>query len=313
MATYVGIDIGKLELQVYENNKSYTIENTKNQIEKWLSKLTDLSDIIMIFEPTGGYEKQLLLTLSAREIDYAVVHANYVRAYAKSLGILAKSDKIDARIIAAYATAMKIMPCKDSSSKEHAMLRSLTKRRDQLLLERSAEKMRLDKVLDKAILQSIENHIKWLDNEIARLEDMIDQTISNNQKLAEDAALMGSIPSIGKHTVHTLLAYLPELKQCNKKQLAALVGVAPYNRDSGKSSGKRFIFGGRKLVRKALYLAAVASLKHFPDMRDYYMKMKAKGKPSKVALIAIVNKLIGMLSCVMKRGTPWIKNLEKTA
>ena len=311
MATYVGIDIGKYELQVYENNKSYSIENTQKPIDTWLNQCKDLSDIIIIFEPTGGYEKQLLLSLNAREANYAMVHANYVRAYAKSLGILAKTDKIDAQIIAEYAIAMKIMPHKDRPGKGHEVLRSLTKRRDQLLLERSSEKMRLDKHLDTLILRSIEGHIKWLDSEIAKLEDSIDQTISSNKEFAEDAALMGSIPSIGKHTIHTLLAYLPELKRCNKKQLAALVGVAPYNRDSGKLSGKRFIFGGRKIVRKALYLAAVASLKHFPDMKAYYMKMKAKGKPSKVVLIAIVNKLIGMLSCVMKRGTPWLKNLEK--
>lgn len=313
MTIYIGIDIGKHELQIHFNGDDQVIKNSTPQIKKFLSSLPKSSNFICVFESTGGYEKILKDLLSSQELPYHMVHANRVRAFAKSLGQQAKTDPIDAKMLVRFAEANKLEGQTIKLTSEQAKIRSLVCRREQLISDKSSEFMRIDKQLDKEIQASIKRHIKWLDKEIDCIEKKLEELTKNEASIRQAANLLQSIPAIGKFTAYTLISYLPEMTCANRKELAALVGVAPYNRDSGKHKGKRYIFGGRKIVRKALYMAAVSSLRHSKEMQLFYQRLKAKGKPSKVALVAIMNKLIGVIHSVMKRGTPWVQKYQHVA
>jgi transposase len=245
MKTYIGVDVGKLKLQIYLNQEYIMIDNTYKAIKTFIDKLKNLSEYIFVFEPTGGYERILIEALTNIKISYSMVYANKVRFYAKSIGQLAKTDRIDAKIITDYAIKNQSLAHVNCTSSEHKFVRSLVCRREQLIEIKIAETVRLDKSLDPTIQKSITEHLEWLNQEIKTIDKQLDLTINQNDSINNDFQLICSIPAIGKYTAYTIIGYLPELKVATKKQLAALIGVAPYNRDSGKLHGKRFIFGGR--------------------------------------------------------------------
>lgn len=318
MKHYVGIDVSKSKLDIYLNGKDISVENNlaglSVLIEKLNEQINQQHDIgLVLCEASGGYEKLLIDTLQAEGFPVHLAHANKIRAFAKAKGLLAKTDKIDARVISEYGLVLLPMPDKKLLSVSAEILGELLKRREQLLDQRQGEKNRLDKERLPAVIESIKSHIKWLDDEIKRIDTQItEQQCEEDFKNQID--LLASVPGIGRLTASYLISFLPELGKINHKQIAALVGIAPFNRDSGTLRGKRFIQGGRAVIRKILYMAALASIRcRYSDMRVFYQHLKSKGKPGKVAVVATMRKLLLVLNSVMSRQTPWVQKMENFA
>jgi transposase len=310
---YIGIDVGKEKLDVYIEGKYLTLENNKEGLCKLVSKINKLGSALspfIICEATGGYEKLLINFLREKMIAYHVVHPNKVRAFAKSKGVLAKTDKVDSKILQDFAMVFKPESDLLLLSENEIQLSELIKRREQLIQEKVREKNRLDKIFSIVIEKSIQKHIIWLENEIEKLEKNIDEIEKKDTKIHTKVDLLTSIPSIGKIVAYNLITFLPELGTLTHREIAALVGVAPMNRESGKYRGKRFIQGGRAKVRKYLYMSALTSISCYKEMKEFHQKLKAKGKPGKLILTAIMRKLLMVLNSIVKRQTPWTINNE---
>ncbi len=310
----VGIDVGKAELSIYLNGEIFSIQNDLKPVAKWFKEQRIKSDTIdlIAFEPTGGYENILLTYVRKNKIPYKMVHANYVRSYAKSSGQLAKTDSIDARIIAEYARAMKVEP--ETREQLHEELRALLDRRDELINMKKQDDNRLETEADKVCIKSIKNHVKWLDKEIVIIEGKMKAYLAADEQAKEQIDLYQSIPCIGWLTAMRVYVDLPELASphFNEKSLAALVGIAPMNRDSGKMHKRRKIYGGRKKVRTALYMAVVSAIRCNSVIKPFYKRLKQRGKPSVVAMIASERKLLMILHSIAKRQTKWVDELPAT-
>ena len=308
MNLFVGVDVSKRCLDVYLNEKEQYLSysNDKQGIKKLISLLKKkaVSLELVLCEASGGYEQLLVKSLHGNSLPIHVAHANKIRAFAKAKGWLAKTDKIDARTISVYGQQFKPTPDEVLLNEEEEELGNLLKRREQLCEERQREKNRLDKICSAAISKSINSHVKWLDKEIKKLEQIIKQ-LQKTDSLKKKITLLTSVPAIGDLVASYLLAFLPELGQLDCKQIAALVGLAPFNKDSGKYSGKRFIQGGRSKIRRMLYMAAIASVRCYLDMQKFYARLRAAGKPTKVALVAVARKLLTVANSVMSRQTSW--------
>lgn len=305
----IGIDVGKYELAVYWNNEHQTVINEPAKLKNWLvknMKELQLVDLI-VFEPTGGYERELKECLEALQLPYCQVHANHVRSYAKASGIEAKTDHIDAKVLAEYAVRMGVQP--RSSVCKNKALKSLLVVRKQLIAHRLQEKNRLD-TCDKFSTKWIKRHIKYLDKEIALVEKAIDVEIKKDEEVKKLFELYSSVPGIGKVTAAQLIVDLPELQTENDKTIASLVGVAPFNRDSGRMSGRRRTRGGRTQLRGLLYMAALVAARCNPQFKAFYTKLRCKGKAAKVALIAVAHKLLMVLRSIAQRQTPWVPAIE---
>ena len=311
MEYYIGIDIGKENLDVHIDNNYFRVKNSKkgyNTIKTKLLNYIDKKHIIklIVCEASGGYERRLVNYLRWNNFPVHVAHANKVRAFAKAKGLLAKSDKIDARVISLYA---KVMDLKDKSipfSETAQQIKDWIRRREQLLEDRIDEQKRLDKIINNDIKNSIKQHINWLEHKITKINEKLEQ-LSYEEPVKETVDLLMSVPGVGRLTALNIIAYLPEIGQCSHRALGALVGVVPYNRDSGSFHGRRFIQGGRKILRHALYMSAVAAIKWNKDLKQFYLGLKARGKESKVALVAVIRKLLIILNNIIKRGSPWIE------
>lgn len=313
MNIYVGIDIGKFELEIYCNNESFQILNNQSGVKKLLSILNKLVNKysaipLIVCEATGGYERLLIKQMRANNYPVHVAHPNKIRAFAKSKGLLAKTDKIDASLIADYACVMKITADDYLLSENTEKIGELLKRRDQLLADKHREQARLDKEYGNDTNRSIQSHVKWLEKEIIRIEKLLEEE-SRQEALQSQLALLTSVPSIGRLTALGLLAFLPEIGRTNHEQLVALVGLAPFNRDSGRYKGKRYIQGGRGIIRKALYMAAISSLRWNKPLANFYQRLRSRGKPAKVAITAVMRKLLLVLNSLMKRQSPWQENI----
>ena len=239
MKSYIGIDVSKKKLDIhYQGHKDAFEQSTPGyrKLIKWITSLE--GDVVVVCEATGGYEKPLIKALVQQGIAYHVAHANKVKAFARASGYLVKTDAIDAKIIAQYAGAMNVEPQQPLSASLEAM-RELVKRRDQLLKIKQMEQNRLDKV-SSTISRSINKHTAWIDKEINKLNEQLSKLAQADDVTYKRCQQMTSVPGIGFLTAYILLTYLPELGQLNDKALSALVGVAPYNRDSGQQQGKRF-------------------------------------------------------------------------
>lgn len=313
MEIYVGIDVSKTHLDIYINDiedKESRIENSKVGIENFIKILQNLQKKhtirLIICEATGGYEKLLSIMLRSVELPIHVAHANKIRAFAKATGKLAKTDKIDAKILNEFAQVFRPNPDAIFLTPELETLRALFIRRQQLLEEKIRENNRLDKHILDVLRQSIEEHITWLANKLKEIEKLIEQQIKSHDKIKESVVLLGSVPGIGTLTAIALLTGLPELGHSDGKQLAALVGVTPLNRESGKKTGKRYIKGGRGSIRKNLYMSAIVSVRLNPDMKKFYQHLRAKGKAAKVALTAVIRKLLILLNSIARKQTPWV-------
>lgn len=310
MKLFVGIDVSKNTLDVYWNGNEINVLNHKKGFRK-LSLLfckerkkgNEIS--LVICEATGGYEAQLAKFMLASNIPMHIAHANKIRSFAKSTGLLAKTDRIDARLIAQYGELMRLEANQRPRAPEEELLGELLKRRDQLLADKIRESNRLDKPQSPELTKSRKAHVKWLETEIDNIENEI-KKLKENKELNEKIELLKSVPAVGDVTANSLVAFLPELGAQDDKQIVALVGLAPFNKDSGKYRGKRCIQGGRAQVRKVLYMAALSATRYYKEMRIFYLSLRARGKMPKVALIAVARKLLLVLNSVMKRETKWV-------
>jgi transposase len=307
MGSYIGIDISKHHLDIAIGDQMTQIKNDQSSIRQWISQVIQDHESIdlIVCEPTGGYERLLVRELQHDQLPVVIEHANKIRAFAKSQGQLAKTDRVDAQMIARYAALIQPQPKQIPLAESTESIRALLKRREQLVDMRAQEQTRLDKQLPNDIQTFIQEHIDYLNEQIKQ----VDQKIKDERQTSHvnpQVELLCSIPAIGTQTALMVLAYLPEIAESTPKQLASLVGVAPFNRDSGQYRGKRFIQGGRQALRKSLYMAAVAAIKWNQPLADFYQRLVNRGKSAKVALVAVMNKMLRMIRSVYQRGTPWI-------
>lgn len=305
----VGIDVGKAKLDVAlaDEYRVWTWNNDaqgRAELSDWI--VAQKASLVVV-EASGGYETALVSELVSRGVAVALVNPSRVRAFAKAEGILAKTDKIDARVIARFGATMKP---KVRARREEAQveLNELVSRRRQLVEMLTGEKNRLQ-TASPPMQKQIASHIDWLQTEIESLEQQISQAIKANPEWLETANRVEQVPGIGFITAATLVADLPELGQLNRQKIAALVGVAPFNHDSGKHHGKRHIFGGRTSVRSVLYMATLSAIRHNPVIKEFYQRLLDKGKLKKVALTACLRKLLVILNTLVKTGQAWNPSL----
>jgi len=308
MEHYIGVDVSKHMLDVWiEGEKTgFQLPNTPRGIGQFVRRVAALEGRwIIVCEPTGGYERLLVDRLGRCKLVMRMAHATRVRDFAKASGIFAKTDRIDARVLTQYARAMGVSEACERRSAEIDTLRAITQRRRQLQQQLVAERNRTDKTIPALMARSIARHAAWLEKEIAALEADLKSHLAAHPSLNAQTSLLQSIPGVGHITAATVLAELPELTSLPPEKLVALAGLAPFNRDSGGKTGKRFIHGGRASLRQALYMAALSASKHHPDLQIFYQRLRAKGKPAKLALIAIARKLLHLLHVIAKRQSPW--------
>ena len=300
---FVGIDVSKAHLDIgwYEGPSPIRIPHEESAILGLCERLQGATLVVM--EATGGLETTLASRLAAAGLPVAVVNPRQVRDYAKACGRLAKTDRIDAQVLAAFAQAIRpqVRPLKDDETLE---LGDLLARRHQLIEMRMQEKIRLDRATPVQ-RPSLKEHIAWLDERIKSLNTDLTHRLRTSSAWREQDDLLAGVPGIGPVTRATLLALLPELGRLNHKEIAALAGLAPFNRDSGQYRGERMIWGGRAQVRRVLYMAAVSGLRCNPVLRRFYDRLRANGKPAKVALVACMRKLLTILNAMVKHNSPW--------
>ena len=312
-ARFVGIDVSKaqLDVAVRPTGKRWTLPYDQTGIEGLIPQIVDLEPALVLLEATGGLELPLVAALAAAALPVVVVNPRQVRDFAKATGTLAKTDTLDAGVLAHFADAVRpeVRPLKDA---EAQVLNSLTARRHQLRTMLVSEKNRLGTAIG-AVSPRIEAHIAWLEQELSDLDKGLRQTLRRSPVWREKDDLLRTVPGVGEQISLTLLANLPELGTLNRRQIAALVGVAPYNRDSGTLRGKRAVWGGRSRVRAVLYMGALVASRHNPAIRDFYQRRLAAGKPKKVALAASMRKLLVILNGMLKHGSPWCDMTQPVA
>lgn len=309
---FVGIDVSKtrLDIAIRPTGQSESVANEKAGVRALVKRLGTLQPAWIVLEATGGLERPLMHALVGAELPVAVVNPRQVRDFAKATGQLAKTDSIDAEVLARFAEAVRpaLRPLPDAVTLE---LRALTARRRQIIEMIGAEKNRLA-MASKAVRKRIEAHIHWLEQELDRADQDLDRSIQQSPIWKQNEDLLRSVPSVGPVISRTLLAELPELGALNRKQISALVGLAPFNRDSGSLKGRRSIWGGRASVRSALYMAALVATKHNPVIRQFYNRLRGAGKKPKVALVACMRKLLTILNAMIKHKTRWSETFLQT-
>ncbi len=303
---YVGVDVSKdgFDVAIGPEGKVARIPNTPSGFRSLIALLKDLVIALVCMEATGGYEESLADTLAAAGHKVVVVNPRQVRDFARSLGVLAKTDSIDARVIARYAQAVR-PPVRGRRSPAERELCALVARRTQLLAHLTAERQRLHMPAGKRVRSDLNRAMVGLRRRITTLDRAIGDHIEADPALRARSALITSVPGAGDQLAANLIAYLPELGALNEKQIAALVGVAPLNRDSGRFSGRRSIWGGRARVRPVLYMSALAASRHNPVIKAFYERLVNAGKPKKVALTASMRKLLVTLNAMVKNGEYW--------
>lgn len=302
---FVGIDVAgdSLAVAVRPGGSSYVVPNTPRGRRELVRKLHKLRPTLVILEATGGLEREVARSLTQAGLPLRVVNPRQVRDFAKATGRLAKTDRIDAEVLAHFAEAVQPEP-RPLQDEKAQQLADLLIRRKQLLKMLTAERNRLRRA-PVHLRSGIEEHIAWLEGKLRELEGRIAQ-VRHFHKRQE---LLESVPGVGPVTSATLVAFLPELGKLSGKEIAALVGVAPFNRDSGKLRGRRAVWGGRGQVRAALYMAAVTAVQYNLVLRTFYQRLLAAGKPVKVALVACMRKLLVILNAMVRNGTPWSPEL----
>ena len=302
---FVGIDVSKaqLDVAVRPTGQRWVLPYDEIGMEGLIPQIVDLGPTLVLLEATGGLELPLVAALAAAALPVVVVNPRQVRDFARVTGTLAKTYALDAGVLAHFADAVRpdVRPLRDA---ETQVLNSLTARRHQVMTMLVSEKNRLGTAIG-AVSPRIEAHIAWLEQELSDLDQELRQTLRRSPVWREKDDLLRTVPGVGEQLSLTLLANLPELGTLNRRQIAALVGVAPYNRDSGALRGKRAVWGGRSRVRAVLYMGALVASRHNPAIRDFYQRLLAAGKPKKVALVASMRKLLVVLNAMLKHGSPW--------
>lgn len=304
---YVGIDVSKaqLDIAVRPSNEAWSVSNDDAGRKPLVSRLKALGPALVVLEATGGYELPMVTALVVGEMPVAVVNPRQIRDFAKAYGILAKTDALDAAVLALFGEVVKPTP-RQLKDAETQLLTSMVNRRNQLVGMMVAEKNRLSgKAMASVHHPRIKAHIDWLEEEVADIDEHLKEAIMESPVWREKDDLLRTVPGVGPQLSVTLLAHLPELGTLDRRKIAALVGVAPYNRDSGKMRGKRTVYGGRIKLRASLYMATLAATRCNPAIRDFYQRLLAAGKPKKVALTACMRKLLIILNSMLKHRTYW--------
>jgi transposase len=301
----VGIDVSKahLDVAVLPSQERWQVDNTVEGIEQLVEKLGGMKPTLIVMEATGGFEVAAASTLAAAGLPVAVINPRQARDFAKSLGRLAKTDKIDAMVLARFAEAIHPEP-RTLPSEEAIKLQALLVRRRQLLEMLVAEKNRLA-LAHRSVQPSLQEHITWLEVKLNETDGDLKKQLQQSPIWREKDNLLRSVPGVGPVTATTLLAELPELGQLNRKQIAALVGLAPFNCDSGNLRGKRAIWGGRASVRHTLYMATLSASRFNPVIHSHFQHLSKLGKPAKVALIACMRKLLTILNAMIHSMQAW--------
>lgn len=309
---FVGIDVSKDVLDVATRgvtpSRTLQVSRDEKGLQELVRELSGSDDKVklVVLEATGGLERDVVAVLAASAIPVAVVNPRFVRDFARSLGKLAKTDGIDAAVLAHYAEAVEpvVQPVPDEITRE---IEGLLTRRRQIVQALVSERNRRSGLLlrrltgpGKRVMKSLESSIKWHQKELESLDEDLANTIKGSPMWREKEDLLRKVKGVGPVVSRTLLGYLPELGKLNRKKIAALVGLAPFNNDSGKRKGKRSIWGGRSEVRAVLYMAAVTAARCNPVLRDFYKRLLAAGKPKKVALTAVMRKLLIWLNAMMR-------------
>lgn len=302
---FVGIDVSKdkLDIAVYPTENLFTVPNDQRGLEKLIKVLEGIQAQLIVLEPTGGYEAFAASMLYAEGFPVVIINARQIRDFAKSIGKLAKTDAIDARVIAQFAGAVKPepRPLKDSLTQE---LTALITRRRQIVEMLVAETNRLARATKRS-RRDIEAHIQWLKKRLAQIDTNIKNDIRNSPIFYKKDQIIQSTPGVGPTTSATLISNVPELGQLNRKKIAALIGLAPMNRDSGRFRGKRIIWGGRAYVRSVLYMSTLSAIQHNPIIGQFFYRLKEAGKCNKVAMVACMRKLLTILNAMVRDQTTW--------
>jgi transposase len=302
---YAGIDVSKdyLDLAILPSKERRQYANDEGGVKKLVTRLKKLSPELVVLEPTGGFEAPIVAALSVESLPVAVVNARQIKEYARATGRLAKTDKIDSQVMAEFALKINppARPLRDEETEE---IKAIMSRRRQLLEMITAEKNRMA-IARKPLKVSIQAHIDWLKKELDDLDNDLRKRIEDSPVWRVKDNLLQSIPGVGKVLSATLLAELPELGKLNRRQIAALVGVAPFNRDSGYMRGKRSIWGGRASIRTVLYMATLSSTRFNPVISEFFQKLVQRGKAKKVALVACMRRLLTIMNAILKTEKAW--------
>lgn len=311
MSGFIGIDVSKADAVAAREGEP-GIKSYPNSDRGHRDLIRDLErggarvDLIVV-ESTGGYERRLVTALGSRGLPVVVVNPRQVRDFAKATGQLAKTDKIDAHVLADFGARVK-PELRALASEEQEELRDFLVRHEQLVRMIGAEKSRLLQAQGASrhvLRKKIKSHIRFLEREIELLDSDLDDTLKKSSMWQEKDDLLQSVPGVGKQTARTLLGLVPELGALTAGQIGKLIGVAPFNRDSGKFRGKRRIGGGRASVRAVLYMATLVATRHNPVVKAWYQRLLAAGKPKKLALVACMRKLLVVLNAMMRTKTRW--------
>jgi transposase len=310
---FVGVDVSKaqLDVAVRPSGEVWSVSNDEAGFAALVAKLAPLKPKLIVMEATGGYQAPAVAALSVAGLSVAVVNPRQVRDFGRATGQLAKTDVLDADVIARFAEALRPEP-RVLPDAETIALNALVVRRRQIVDMITAEKNRLG-TAEKVVRRDIEEHIKWLQRRLKDADDDLYDGLKKSPLWRVKEQILKSAPGIGRVTTVSLIAQLPELGKLSGRKVAALVGVAPFNRDSGTYTGKRCIWGGRASVRQALYMATLAAIRTSPTIRAFYDRLVAAGKPKKVAHVATMRKLLVMLNAMIRDGASWVERTQPAA
>ena len=303
---FVGIDVSKHQLDVHvrPSGENWSVSNDASGHEELVKRVLAVSPTLIVLVATGGYQSAVVAELGMHQLSVAVVNPRQVRDFAKATGRLAKTDAIDAAALAHFAEAIR--PESRPMPDEHLVeLQALVTRRRQLIDMRTAEMNRLETCHVQRVRKDIQKTIDWLTRRIGQVDEDTDKRIRNTPMWREREDLLASVTGVGKTTARTLLTQFYELGTLNRREVAALAGLAPYNNDSGARRGTRSIRGGRPEVRSVLYMATISAVHHNPQIRVFYERLLAAGKLKKVALIACARKLLTILNAMVRTKTEW--------
>ncbi len=311
---FIGIDVSKASLDVFvrPQGQHFIVPNDDLGVERLIQRLTELQPHIIVLEASGGYESLATSALAEAHLPVALVDPKAVRQFAKATGKLAKTDKIDAQVLAHFAEAVRPQP-RSLADQDLQLLKAVLQRREQVMKMIVQEENRLEKIHLPRLRRDVQEHLAWWRQRLHDLDDNLKDLIRHSPLWQERERLLRSVPGIGPIIASTIIALLPELGTLSGKEAAALVGVAPFNRDRGRWRGKRTIQGGRGQVRRMLYLAALVAARFNLVIRAFYQRLRAAGKPAKLALTAYVRKLLLILNAMVKNQQPWIPALHQVA
>lgn len=303
---YVGIDVAKAHVDLYNTTtrRHIRFENSPDGIKECTRYVLSLKAQLIVLENTGGYETDLALSLQTAGLPTAVVNPRRVRDFGRAVGRLAKTDRIDAMLLADYASALQPSP-QQLPDRQSRQMKALVARRHQLLQIRTAELNRREHSRDKAVAGSIKSVIAMLDREVDKIERRVHDLINATPALKRKLQALMSVPGIAETTATMLITDVPELGQLNRRQIASLIGVAPINRDSGSFRGKRMTGGGRRLVRTRLYMPTVVACHHNPPIQAFYQRLLQRGKTKMTALVAAMRKMLTILNTMIAKGESW--------